>query len=428
MPANSELIDTISLIEKEKGIDKETLFEAIESSLISACKRNFGTSQNIRVAIDRENGSVNVFAQKVVVEEVDDSILEISLEAAREISLEYDLGDMVDIVVTPRNFGRISAQTAKQVVVQKFREAERNKVLNEFKDKEYKLLTGVVERIERRSVYITVGDIELLLLPVEQIPGEDYYFNQRLKVLVLDIKDSVRSGARPLIPVSRSHPELVARLFEQEVPEVADGTVEIKAVAREAGFRTKIAVASQNSNVDPVGSCVGAGGQRVNLVVNELNGEKIDIIAHSDDPKEFIAAALSPAIVLAVRVEDGGKAAKIVVPDNQLSLAIGREGQNARLAAKLTGFRIDIKSYSKAVEENFIMNEDMLSTPDKEKRTADDVVVDEADYAQAAAQYYEYDEEYDDEYDDEYYDDEYDDEYYDDEYDDEYYDEGDENQ
>ena len=409
MPANSELIDTIALIEKEKGIDKETLFEAIESSLISACKKNFGTSQNIRVAIDRDNGSVNVYAQKEVVseEEIEDANLQISLADAHEISLEYDLGDIVEFIVTPRDFGRISAQTAKQVVVQKFREAERNKVIKEFKDREYRLLSGVVERIEGRNVFVAVGQNELMLLPAEQIPNEHYYVNQRIKVLVLDIKEG--GGRGPLIPVSRTHPDLVVRLFEQEVPEVADGTVLIKAVAREAGHRTKIAVASLNSNVDPVGSCVGAGGQRVNVVVNELNGEKIDIISYSDNPREFIAAALSPAIVLAVRVEEGGKSAKIVVPDNQLSLAIGREGQNARLAAKLTGFRIDIKSYSKALEENFIGSEDMLNEED-EMKSDDIAVIDEAQYAEAAAEYYEYDEEdYDDEYDDYEYDD-YDDE------------------
>ena len=417
MPANSELIDTIGIIEKEKGIDKETLFEAIESSLISACKKNFGTSQNIRVAIDRETGAVNVFAQKTVVEVVEDDILEISLADAREISLEYQPGDVVDIVVTPRNFGRISAQTAKQVVVQKFREAERNKVINEFKDREFKLMTGVVERVERRNVFINVGSTELVLLPAEQIPGEEYYPGQRIKVLVLDVKESSgRSG--PIIPVSRTHPELVTRLFEQEVPEVADETVSIKAVSREAGFRTKIAVASQNANVDPVGSCVGAGGSRVNTIVNELNGEKIDIIAYSENPKEFIAQALSPAVVLAVRIDEGGKTAKIVVPDNQLSLAIGREGQNARLAARLTGYRIDIKSHTKASEENFIDEEDYLDA-DKDKAK---ISVDEAGYAEAAAEYYEYDEDYDDEEYDEDYDDEYDydDEEYDEDYDDEY--------
>jgi len=417
MPANSELIDTISLIEKEKGIDKEVLFEAIESSLISACKKNFGTSQNIRVVMNRENGDVSVFAQKTVVAEVEDAALEISLEAAKELDVEYNLDDVVDIAITPRNFGRISAQTAKQVVVQKFREAERNKVLNEFKDREFKILSGVVERIERRDVYISIGKNELKLPQNEQIPGEEYYVNQRLKLLVLDVKEGGGGKGNPVIPVSRTHPDLVVRLFEQEVPEVSDGTVIIKAVAREAGFRTKIAVQTTNENVDPVGSCVGAAGSRVNAVVDELNGEKIDIVAYNSDPKDFIAQALSPAVVLAVRIEEGGKSAKIVVPDNQLSLAIGREGQNARLAAKLTGFRIDIKSYSKAVEENFLNNEDYVELQEEN-------VPSEADYAEAAAEYYEYDEEYDDEY-DEYdeYDDDYDEEYdddYDDEYDDEY--------
>ena len=415
MPANSELIDTIGLIEKEKGIDKEVLFEAIESSLISACKKNFGTSQNIRVAIDRSTGEVNVFAQKNVVEVVEDDVLEISLADAKEISLEYQLDDVVDIVVTPRDFGRISAQTAKQVVVQKFREAERNKVLSEFKEWEFKLLSGSVERVERRNVFISMGTNELMLAPNEQIPGEEYFFNQRLRVLVLDIKDSGGRGG-PVIPVSRAHPDFVARLFEQEVPEVADGTVTIKAVAREAGFRTKIAVSSQNPNVDPVGSCVGAGGNRVNAVVNEINGEKIDIITYSDNPKEFIASSLSPAVVLAVGISEDGKSAKIVVADNQLSLAIGREGQNARLAAKLTGFRIDIKSHSMSVEEGFLARDEYFDA----ESTDDDAL--EADYAEAAAEYYDYDDEYDEDYDEDY-DDEYDDEYdedYDDEYDDEY--------
>jgi len=418
MPANSELIDTIGLIEKEKGIDKEVLFEAIESSLISACKKNFGTSQNIRVVIDRSTGEVNVFAQKNVVEVVEDDVLEISLADAKEISLEYQLDDVVDIVVTPRDFGRISAQTAKQVVVQKFREAERNKVLNEFKEWEFKLLSGSVERIERRNVFISMGTNELMLAPNEQIPGEEYFFNQRLRVLVLDIKDSGGRGG-PVIPVSRAHPDFVARLFEQEVPEVSDGTVTISAVAREAGFRTKIAVSSQNPNVDPVGSCVGAGGNRVNAVVNELNGEKIDIITYSENPKEFIASSLSPAVVLGVGISEDGKSAKVVVADNQLSLAIGREGQNARLAAKLTGFRIDIKSHSNALEEGFLAREEYFDA-ENENESIDDAI--EADYAEAAAEYYDYeDDEYDDEYDDEDYDDEYDD--YDDDYDEDYDDE-----
>ena len=433
MPGNSELVATINIIEKEKGIDKEALFEAIESSLLSACKKNYGTSENIRANIDRITGEIKVLAQKTVVETVENEPLEISLADAKEISVDYELGDIVEVVVTPREFGRVSAQTAKQVVVQKLREAERNKVISEFTDRELKLLSGVVERIERRNVYISSGKSELVLLPVEQIPGEEYFHNQRVKVVVLDVREGNRSG--PVISVSRTHPELVARLFEQEVPEVADGTVQIRAVAREAGFRSKIAVSTTNENVDPVGSCVGTNGMRVNIIVGELNGEKIDIINYSSDPKEFIAAALSPAVVLAVRIEDGGKMAKIVVPDNQLSLAIGREGQNARLAAKLTGYRIDIKSYSKALEENSLKDSDYLGAEPEE--TAGSVSV--AEYAEAAAEFYEYsteeeyyedDEHYDDEYDDEYDDyddyDEYDDEYYDDEYEDEY--EGDENQ
>ena len=417
MLGNKELVTTIALIEKEKGIDKEDLFEAIEASLLSACKKHFGTSENVRASIDRVSGAIQVWAQKVVVEEVENDALEITLEDAKLISVEFNLGDFVDIEVTPKEFGRVSAQTAKQVVVQKLREAERNKVKAEFTDKDMKLLSGTVERIERRNVYISSAKSELVLLPVEQIPGEEYYFGQRLKVVVLDVRDNSRTG--PIISVSRSHPELVVRLFEQEVPEVVDGTVQIRGVAREAGFRSKLAVSTEHENVDAVGACVGASGQRVNIVVNELNGEKIDIITYSSDPKEFIAAALSPAVVVAVRIDEANKMAKIVVPDNQLSLAIGREGQNARLAAKLTGYRIDIKSLSKATEEGGIDESDYLGA----QRKDDGVSVSE--YAEAAADFFEYsgeDEHYEE--DDEYYDDEYDeydeDDYYDD--DDDYYD------
>ena len=399
MPANSELVTTIGLIEKEKGIDKEQLFEAIEFSLLSACKKHFGTSENIRATIDRTTGEIKVLAQKTIVDEVENKVLEISLADAKELSLEYNLGDIVDVVVTPKEFGRVSAQTAKQVVVQKLREAERNMIIGEYKDRELKLVSGVVERIEKRNVYIAQGKTELIMLPVEQMPGEDYFQGQRLKVVVMDVREGNRGG--PMISVSRAHPELVARLFEQEVPEIGDGTIAIKAVAREAGFRTKIAVSSTNEDVDAVGSCVGANGQRVNTIVDELNGEKIDIINHSADPREFIAASLSPAAVLAVRIEESGKMAKIVVPDSQLSLAIGREGQNARLAAKLTGYRIDIKSQNKAEEENFVEPQDYL-----DYKTEKDDSVSVSEYAEAAAEFYEYSNE------DEYYDDEYDDEEY----------------
>ncbi|MCL2415253.1 MAG: transcription termination factor NusA [Defluviitaleaceae bacterium] len=356
MPANSELIDTLIQIEKEKGIKKEIIFEAIEASLIAAYKKNFGTNQNIKVYIDRERGGVTVFAQKMVVEEVGDEILEISLGTAKEIDIQYELGDIVDIEVTPRNFGRVSAQVAKEAVVRKFREAERDKLMGEFKDKEHEILTGMISRIESktgkigRNIFITVGKTDLLLAPTEQIPGENYALNQRIKVYVLEVKEGSRS---PIINVSRTHPNLIRKLFEQEVPEVYEGLVEIKSIAREPGARTKIAVRSLHPNVDPVGSCVGANGARVNVIVNELNGEKIDIINYNEDMREYIAASLSPAVVLSVRMDEEEKSARIIVPDHQLSLAIGKEGQNARLAAKLTGFRIDIKSYSSAVEEHY---------------------------------------------------------------------------
>jgi len=415
LSGNNEFINTINLIEKEKGIDRESLFEAIEMALLAACKKHHGTSENVRAIIDRNTGEMKIFAQKTVVEDVYDNFSEISLEDARELNREYELEDIIELPITLDGAGRVVAQAAKQVVVQKLREAERSKVVSEYKSKEMQLVSAVVDRIDKRNVHMAGDNRDLVLLPVEQIPGEQYFQGQRLKVVVLDVREGTRGA--PTISVSRSHPELVTRLFEQEVPEVADGTVTIRAVAREAGFRTKIAVSSENENVDAVGSCVGNAGARVNMVVDELNGEKIDIILHSDDPREFIAAALSPAQVLAVVIEEGGKMAKIVVPDNQLSLAIGREGQNARLAAKLTGFRIDIKSETKAREEGAITKADYLENMTKE------APVSVSEYAEAAAEYYEYkgdEEQFDDQY---VYDDDYDYEYdddYDYEYDDDY--------
>ena len=422
MTGNVELVQAINFIEKEKGIDKEDLFTAIEFALVSAAKKHYGTADNIRATIDRVSGQIRILAQRVVVEEVKNKVLEISLDDAKEISREYKLEDIVELEVDTNDFGRVSAQTAKQVVVQKLREAERGKILHEFKDRELKLISGVVSRIDKRNVYISAGQIEAVLLPVEQIPGEEYFQNQRLKVVVLDVKEGSRNG--PLINVSRSHPELVARLFEQEVPEVADGTVLIKGVAREAGFRSKMAVISNNENVDPVGSCVGTNGSRVNIIVSELNGEKIDIITYSNNPREFIAASLAPAAVMAVKLDETSKMAKIVVADNHLSLAIGREGQNARLAAKLTGYRIDIKGQAKASEEGFVDAEDYFGSENEQD------AINVAEYAEAAAEYFEYDgtdylddeyseeEEYYDEY-SEYYNED-DDEYYDDEYYDEH--------
>lgn len=346
-----EFINALNQIEKEKGIDKEVIFEAIETSLVSACKKNFGTSQNIKVVINRETGDVACYAQKEVVEEVEDKMLQISLEDARNINPYFIIGDIIDIEVTPKNFGRISAQTAKQVVVQKFREAEREILYNQYITKEKDIMTGIVQRRERKNVIVQLGKIDAILTPNEQIPFEEYNFMDRIKVYVLEVKQSTKG---PQIYVSRTHPELVKRLFEQEVPEVYDGTVEIKSIAREAGSRTKIAVYTKDKNVDALGACVGQNGYRVNVIVNELHGEKIDVINWSEDPKEFIAAALSPSKVVAVSINEQEQSAKIVVPDHQLSLAIGKEGQNARLSAKLTGWRIDIKSETQAKETNFL--------------------------------------------------------------------------
>ncbi len=351
---SAELIEALNIIEKEKGINKEIIFEAIETSLVTACKKNFGTSQNIKVDINRETGDVKVYAQKEIVEDVYDAFLEISLEDAREIDPGYEYGDIVDIEITPKNFGRISAQTAKQVVVQKFREAEREKLFNEYIAKEREIDTGIVQRVEgKKNVIVSLGKIDAVLPFNEQIATEEYKFNDRIKVYILEVKQTTKG---PQVTVSRTHYELVKRLFELEVPEIFDGTVEIKNISREAGSRTKMAVYSKNPNVDAVGSCVGPNGSRVNVIVNELKGEKIDIINWSEDPKKFISEALNPSEVIAVEIkkDENEQSAKVVVPDNQLSLAIGKEGQNVRLAARLTGWKIDIKSESQAKITSFV--------------------------------------------------------------------------
>lgn len=366
---SAEFMQALNEIVKEKGIDKEVIFEAIESSLVSACKKNFGTSQNIKVVMDRETGNIEVFAQREVVEAVEDPQLQISLEDAKAMNPSYQLGDLVDFVVTPKNFGRISAQTAKQVVVQKFREAEREILYNQYITKEKEIVIGIVQRVEKKNVIVQIGKIDAILTPNEQIPGEQYKFMDRIKVYVVEVKQTTKG---PQIYVSRTHPELVKRLFEQEVPEVFDGTVEIKSIAREAGSRTKIAVYSKDPNVDAVGACVGVNGCRVNIIVSELGGEKIDVINWSEDPKEFIAAALSPSKVVAVAINPNEQSARIVVPDMQLSLAIGKEGQNARLSAKLTGWRIDIKSESQAYETGFITEDGNF--PEAEPAETEDVI------------------------------------------------------
>lgn len=340
---NEEFIEALNSICREKGISQDVMFEAIEAALVSAYKKNYGSSQNVKVVMDRENGEIKVFAQKTVVENVYNDLLEINIDDAKKINKKYQIGDIVDIEVTPKSFGRIAAQNAKQVVVQRIREAERGIIYEDFLSKETEVVTGIVERIEKKNVLVDLGKTEATLGPNEQIPNETYNHGDRIKVYIVEVKKTTKG---PQILISRSHPGLVKRLFEMEVPEIQQGIVEIRSISREAGSRTKIAVYTKDDNVDPVGACVGYKGVRVQAVVNELKGEKIDIVKWSSKPQEFIMNALSPAKALSIEIDEKEKIAKVIVPDYQLSLAIGKEGQNARLAAKLTGWKIDIKSES----------------------------------------------------------------------------------
>jgi len=348
---NHEFMEALDELEKDRGIDKETLIDTIEQALLTAYKKNFGSAQNVRVEFDRERGDVKVFSQRVVVDESDlyDTFLEIELKDAREISPNYELGDIIENEVTPKDFGRIAAQTAKQVVVQRIREAERDIVYNEFIEKENEIVTGEVARVSKGLVYVNLGRIEAVMTPAEQIPHETYKAGQKIKVYILEVK---KTNKGPQIVVSRSHPGLVKRLFEFEVPEIFEGIVQIKSLSREAGSRTKMAVSSIDEKIDPIGACVGPKGSRVKNIVDELIGEKIDIINYSENPAEFISASLSPSKVVRVDVNEEEKSALVVVPDYQLSLAIGKEGQNARLAAKLTNWKIDIKSESQDAQDN----------------------------------------------------------------------------
>ena len=345
---NMEFIEAIEALEREKHMSKDMLIDAIESALVSAYKKNYGSSQNVRVDIDRETGEINVFMRRDIVEEVEDQFSQVSLEEAQAIDPEYEIGDVIEYQVTPRDFGRIAAQTAKQVVVQRIRETERGMIFDDYISRQTEVVTGVVQRISGDMVFINMGRAEGILSPNEQIPGERYRVNQRLKVYVMDVKKSTKG---PQIFLSRSHPGLVKRLFELEVPEIQEGVVEIKSISREAGSRTKIAVCTYDENVDPVGACVGTRGSRVQSIVDELGGEKIDIISWSEEPGKLISSALSPAQVEMVLIDESEKSATVVVPDYQLSLAIGKEGQNVRLAARLCGWKIDIKSHSKFYPE-----------------------------------------------------------------------------
>ena len=344
---NNELLDALTILEKEKNISKETLLEAIENSLLTACKNHFGKADNVKVVIDPDTCEYHCYQEKTVVETVEDPIEQISLQNAQMINGKYTLGDIVQVEVKSKEFGRIATQNAKNVILQKIREEERKVIYDEYFSMEKEVVTGVVQRYVGRNVSINLGKADALLTESEQIKGETFQPTERIKVYILEVKATSKG---PKILVSRTHPELVKRLFESEVSEVRDGIVEIKAISREAGSRTKIAVWSNDPDVDPVGACVGLNGARVNAIVNELRGEKIDIITWDENPAILIQNALSPAKVISVIADADEKAAKVVVPDYQLSLAIGKEGQNARLAARLTGFKIDIKSETQARE------------------------------------------------------------------------------
>ena len=350
---SNELLEALNILEQEKNISKETLLEAIENSLVTACKNHFGKSDNVKVEIDPETCAFSCYQEKTVVDTVEDPVEEISLADAHKVNGNYQLGDIVRVEVKSKEFGRIATQNAKNVILQKIREEERKVIFDEYHSKEKDVVTGVVQRYIGKNVSINLGKADALLTESEQIKGEVFRPTERIKVYILEVKSTSKG---PKILVSRTHPELVKRLFESEVTEVKEGIVEIKAISREAGSRTKIAVWSNDPNVDPVGACVGMNGARVNAIVNELRGEKIDIITWDENPAILIQNALSPAKVISVIADADEKAAKVVVPDYQLSLAIGKEGQNARLAARLTGFKIDIKSETQARESGDFMD------------------------------------------------------------------------
>lgn len=348
---SSQLFEAIDFLEKEKGIDKDILLEALEAALISAYKKNFKSASNVRVLLDEDEGKMSVLSQKTVVEEVENAQEEISLEDAHEIDPNYVVDDIIEVEITPKDFGRIAAQAAKQVVTQRVREAERGVIYDSFSDREDDVMTGIIQRKDNRFVYVNLGKIEAKLAEAEQMPTEEYIIHDRIKVYVTKVENTSKG---PQIFISRAHPGLLKRLFEMEVPEIFDGIVEIKSIAREAGDRSKISVYADDPEIDPVGSCVGQRGQRVQAIVDELNGEKIDIIEWSEDPVVYVSNALSPSKVIDVLVNEEEKSTTVIVPDYQLSLAIGKRGQNARLAARLTGWKIDIKSETNARKEGII--------------------------------------------------------------------------
>lgn len=341
---NKEFFEALEELSIEKGINKEYLLDAIETALLTAYKKNFNAEENVKIIIDEEKAVIQVFSLREVVEEVFDPAIEISLDEARKINKKAQMGDIVEVEITPKDFGRIAAQTAKQVIVQKIREAEREIVFTEYSDRQGEIVSGLIQKVDKNVVIVDLGRLEGIMTANEQIPTETYAVNDKIKAYVVDVQKN--SKGVPQMMISRTHPGFVKRLFELEIPEIYEGLIEIKNIVREAGSRTKIAVYSKDMNIDPVGSCVGPRGIRIQNILNELKEEKIDVVEWSEDPVQYIASALSPASVLAVDVNPEEMTSKVVVPDSQLSLAIGKDGQNARLAAKLTGWKIDIKSES----------------------------------------------------------------------------------
>lgn len=353
---NKELILALQELETEKGINKEYLIESIETALVTAYKRNFDSAENVKVVMDHETGEAHLYAVKEVVEVVEDDKLQINLENAKQISKKLEIGDSVDIEMVPKDFGRIAAQTAKQVIIQKLREAERNIIYSEFNDRKGEIVSGIIQKADSGIVVMDLGKLEGVMPQKEQIPTENYHVNDKIRGYVLDVVKGLKGT--PQVIVSRAHSDFVRKLFEFEIPEIYEGLIEIKNVSRDPGSRSKVAVYSTNENIDPVGSCVGQKGVRIQNIINELNGEKIDVIEWNPDPSIYIAAALLPAQVMAVDIKEEEKFAQVIVPDDQLSLAIGKAGQNARLAAKLTNWKIDIKSETQFREMIANMNQD----------------------------------------------------------------------
>lgn len=377
------MLEAFATLEKTKGIKQEVIVDAIKAALIAAYKRNYDQAQNVEVDFDEKKGNFKVMAVKTVVDEVQDDRLEVSLKDALTINKAYEVGDQISFEVTPKNFGRIAAQTAKQVIMQRLREAERNEIIAKYSQYQDELITGTVERSDNRFVYVTIGNVEAVMPKRDQLPGETYNPQDKIRVLVTHV-GSDSKGAQ--ITVSRTAPDMVKRLFEQEVPEVYDGTIEIISIAREAGDRTKIAVKSNDPNIDPVGTCVGQRGARVQNIVNELGGENIDVVRFEDDPSDFIANALNPAEVIAVQfgeTEDEQKSALVIVPDYQLSLAIGKKGQNVRLAARLTGYKIDIRPES---EVEFVDEDDQDNQDEQEGQDDSDLAATDKDSSDPEAE------------------------------------------